>query len=667
MSNQAMQNNKSNIFNIVYFVFFIFLPLIYSEQIIDPVLIPRQIYLSAFLFIIGFIVIIQIINKKITPDLSFLKIILPLLFYAFIIIAVISSINATAISESLYVISKTTIEISFFVITTYLIIQKKLELDALIKAIVLFSISSVLIASYQSYSLFFSDKDFLKNMNLVSSTFANKNLLSSILFLTLPFILNGFFLNRTWKTIAYFSFFLIIILLLIIQTRTVLIALFISLLIYLVLIFKNRVYSASYKKIIIASSITLIIVLGGFLYFKQEKYFSRLTDTNTAHVRTLLWENSIAMAKENIFLGVGSGNWQIQFPKYGMNKFDEPLIKTGLITYQRPHNDFLWVLCENGIIGLLIYLLIFTSTLFYLWRLMNFYPDWKIKKMYALFFSAIIGYMIIAFADFPMERIEHQVILFLIFSFATAHYYNTFGNSKKEATKFPLFSVYIILFFTTVVFSFFVTFKRYSGEFHTRLMKNFHHKENWPQMIKQADKAENSCYELDPMSAPIEWYKGVALFSLGNYDMALSSFEKANKIHPNNMHILNNLGTCHEVNKEHEKAEDFYLKALSISLEFDEARLNLAAVYFNNGNIKMAFNTIENVSIDCPDAKYRVFLMAILKSKMNDLLKSKSNDSTLVEKIKGISDSDEKLLNLFFESKRKNIKFVDYVFLIYNK
>ncbi len=183
-------------------------------------------------------------------------------------------------------------------------------------------------------------------------------------------------------------------------------------------------------------------------------------------------------------------------------------------------------------------------------------------------------------------------------------------------------------------------------------------------MIKEANRAINFCYQIDPMSAPLEWYKGVALFSLGNYELALTSFEKANKIHPNNMHILNNLGTCHEVNKEHEKAEDFYLKALSISPEFDEARLNLAAVYFNNGNIKMAFNTIENVRIDCPDAKYRVFLMAILKSKFNDLLKSKSNDSNLLEKIKGISDSDEKLLNLFFESKRKNIKFVDYVFLI---
>ena len=667
MSNQETLKKKSNVFNIIYFVFFLFLPFIYSEEVIDPILIPRQLYLSLFLLIIGFVIIIQLINKKTIPDLSFLKTTLPLVFCVFILISIISAINATAISESLYVISKTTIEISFFAITTYLILQKKIELEALIKAIVLFSTSSIFLACYQTYSLFFSDEDFFNNMNLISATFANKNLLSSILFLTLPFVCSGFFLNKEWKNIATVSSFLILLLLLIIQTRTVLIAILFSFLIYLTLIFKNRVFSTSYKKIIITSVISLSIILGSFLYFKQEKYFSRLTNTNTAHIRTLLWENSLSIAKDHPFLGVGSGNWQIHFPKYGMNKFDEYSIKNGMITYQRPHNDFLWVLSENGIIGLSIYLLIFISSLFYLWRLMNFQTDSKIKKTYALFFSGIIGYMIISFADFPLERIEHQVILLLIFSFTTAHYFEAFKNSKKETTNFPSFSIFILLFFITVFLSLIVSLKRYSGESHTRIMKNFHHKSNWTQMIKEADRAINFCYQIDPMSAPLEWYKGVALFSLGNYELALTSFEKANEIHPNNMHILNNLGTCYELNKEHKKAEAFYLKALSISSEFDEARLNLAAVYFNNGNNEMAFNTIDKINTDCPDAKYKVFLMAILKLKINDLLKSKSNDSNLVEKIRGISDSDEKLLNLFFESKRKNIKFVYYVFFIWNK
>ena len=662
MLNQDLLNNKSTVFDKLYILFFLFLPLIYSDKIIDPILIPRQIYLSLFLLILGFIIIIQMINKKLNPDLSFIKITLPVLFLSLIIIHLISSIRAFAMSESLYVSSKIMVEISFFLITTFLIIQRKLRIENLVKTIVMFGIISVLIACYQAYSLFISENDFLNNLDKVSSTFANKNLLSSILFLTIPFICCGFFINKAWKIISIISILLIIALLLIIQTRTVLIAVLISAIIFTLIFLKNKTKAFSIKKTIILSLIFFSLGLGGFSYFKQEKYLSRLTNTSTAYTRTLLWENSLAMAKENILLGVGPGNWQVNFPKYGMNKFEEPLIKSGIITYQRPHNDFLWVLCETGILGISIYILIFISSLFYLWKLIHHNDDPKIKTRFAILFSGIIGYMIIAFADFPLERIEHQIILFLIFSLVTANYYAAFGLSKKETPKLSLFSPIMIFFFATVCFSLLVTFKRYSGEFHTRIMKNHHHKNNWTQMIKEVDKSTNSFYQLDPMSAPLEWYKGVALFSLGNYDLALKSFENAHHIHPNHMHVLNNLASCYEVASNHEKAEEYYLKAISISPEFDEAILNLSAVYFNTGKFQKAYETINKCSISCSDPKYPVFLNAILTTKLDEII-NKQVDQNLNQKLSELKNSQERLSNLFFECKRKNINFAERVLI----
>ena len=72
-----------------------------------------------------------------------------------------------------------------------------------------------------------------------------------------------------------------------------------------------------------------------------------------------MWENSGEMIKENFVFGVGAGNWQVYFPKYGFDKFSVNEIKNGLTTYQRPHNDFLWILCETGIIGILAFVSIF--------------------------------------------------------------------------------------------------------------------------------------------------------------------------------------------------------------------------------------------------------------------------------------------------------------------
>ena len=220
----------------------------------------------------------------------------------------------------------------------------------------------------------------------------------------------------------------------------------------------------------------------------------------------------------------------------------------------------------------------------------------------------------------------------------------------------------MIFFFVAVCFSLLVAFKRYSGEFHTRIMKNFHHKNNWTQMIKEVDKSKNSFYQLDPMSAPLEWYKGVALFSIGNYDLALKSFENAHNIHPNHMHVLNNLASCYEVASNHEKAEEYYLNAISISPEFDEAILNLSAVYFNTGKFQKAFETINKCNINCSDPKYSMFLNAILNKKLDEII-DKQVDQNLKQKLFELKNSHEKLSKLFFESKIKNINFAECVLI----
>ena len=65
------------------------------------------------------------------------------------------------------------------------------------------------------------------------------------------------------------------------------------------------------------------------------------------------------MAKANPLLGVGLGQWRLVFPLYGkIQKFRESGEGLVEIFFQRPHNDYVWVLTETGIIGLLSYLAI---------------------------------------------------------------------------------------------------------------------------------------------------------------------------------------------------------------------------------------------------------------------------------------------------------------------
>lgn len=653
---------KPTIFDILYFVFLLLLPLIYFDKLVDPVLIPRQIFLSIFVSIIGLVISYQVHLKKLPADFSFLKLRINLFFLLFAVLIAVSFFQSKVISESIYLLSKIGIEILFFVSTTYLLIQKKLKLAGLIRSVIAFGLVAVLIAVFQFFKLSFSGNNFFDSMLQINSTFGHKNLFASVMFLTLPFLFNSSGLTKSWRIIASVSGFLMLVLVWLLQTKAVIVAFFIffSILLFLFLRGRKHLVNKRIVKIVLIVG-SLILLIAGIVTIQNKQKFSRLFDTKSSFERISLWKNSMEMTKENFVFGVGAGNWQVQFPKYGLDKFADVEVKNGMTTFQRPHNDFLWVLCESGVVGLLVYVSIFIIVLYYLFKLFKIIKEREYLWLYSTFLAAIIAYLIIAFIDFPLERIEHQILLYLMFSIVTAHFYNNFQVSKALKNTIIKLPVFVILFFIPVLFSFIVSVNRCSGEYHTQRIYFYENKSNWGQMISESDKAMSIFYVMDPMSAPIQWYKGVALFSEGKTIMAQACFEKASLLHPNNIHVLNNMASCYENLGDHKKAEEFYLKALSISSEFEEARLNLSAVYYNSKDFEKAFETIDKCSINSTEEKYKLFLPAILDSWINDLLlKHKDMYSTKV--ISDIKSSKDKTTELYYLSKKKGINFKQYIF-----
>ncbi len=175
--------------------------------------------------------------------------------------------------------------------------------------------------------------------------------------------------------------------------------------------------------------------------------------------------------------------------------------------------------------------------------------------------------------------------------------------------KLPVLLILIVVCILSLV----VTMKRLTGEKHTRELKIAHIQSDWNTMISEATIANSLFYRLDPFSIPVEWYKGVALFSLNDFPNACISFQKAYKQHPYNIHIINDLASCYEKLKQHQKAIVYYRKALKISAGFDEARLNLCAVYFNTKRYKSAFLELKKCDPTSQNPKYNLFLPSITK------------------------------------------------------
>jgi tetratricopeptide (TPR) repeat protein len=148
------------------------------------------------------------------------------------------------------------------------------------------------------------------------------------------------------------------------------------------------------------------------------------------------------------------------------------------------------------------------------------------------------------------------------------------------------------------------------------------------------------------------------LFSQVNIQYEKQSFEKAYEQHPYNIHVMNNLASCFENEKNHVKAEEFYSKALIISPAFEEARLNLSAVYYNTQQYEKAFETIDQCDINATDQKYQLFLPAILSSLVDHMAESNKEQAAQFLTIK---NNKTELMQLYMTSKKENINFKNYI------
>lgn len=119
---------------------------------------------------------------------------------------------------------------------------------------------------------------------------------------------------------------------------------------------------------------------------------------------------------------------------------------------------------------------------------------------------------------------------------------------------------------------------------------------DWASVIKYCDKAKSSFYQLDPTTIPVSWYKGLAYFSSGNFRQALAEYKDAHSISPYNHYILNDFGSALEKLGRHEEAKEQYKQALKINRHFDDPKLNLAAIYYNEKNYPEAWSWTSQVN-----------------------------------------------------------------------
>ena len=601
-------------------IFIAIFPLIVSFSTSDPNLAVRFLFFGS---IIGLFLLIKLFTKKpffiqVLKHPVFLCLIVILLFFLLSLF-----INGFS-SEGIYILLKLYLGFIFCFILVHIVLEYGFK--DFLPSFVLFSLFLSAIYFYQyinNYSEIMSLKgEWERNQafDALSSTMGHKNLLSSIQFLVLPFLiyLTTISKKKIWKFFSVLAVILIGLTFLQTQTRAVFVALFISITAFLLM--NKRSVQLKHIVFLLSSLIFAAIIGYSILQYtsRLEKFKSEfreiLTDSSVKS-RYKLYKSTLQLMSEHPIFGVGPGNWKIEVWKYELY-FDS----WGKSFAQRPHNDFLWVFAEGGVFAGLSYILLF------LILLRDSYLLHKNKKeedgiIYSLLFATLIGYSFISLVDFPMERFSHNIIFFILASIIISGRLNQKGLIKDSL---PKWLNYILLFIAC--FSVYVALTRYQGEIHAANAIHYKSKRNWKYVIKAIDKAYDPIYyEMENTSTPLLWYRGVAYFNQQEYDLSLKDFKDAYKVNPYHLHVLNNLATSYQMKGDSEKAKKYYRAVFKVNPTFKETRVNLAAILYNENKYVEALDVILQSKIEPywkrkrNNDNYDLYLKTIVNSWINSI------------------------------------------------
>jgi O-antigen ligase len=579
------------------------IPFLFSSALIDPVLLPRFLVWSILLFVLTLLISIRSLKKPVGIDVTIVRRTIFLTITGYLLFSAFSLINAINITEAIFELMKLFLSVAFLYVATLAINGRKDGIVILVRCVAVSGILLSIIGICQYYCVAFGS---IPGNYAVYATMANKNLFASFLFLLFPFVLYGVLkFSGFWRFVSLASMTVILISIAITEARSVWLAMIISTIIIalIIVIFYRKLgildgtrsfyIERSTHCFIVISLVVLIAIISHLSYAKRVSqsilsthqtaieqfapFTTSILSLSTLKERIALWRKSIRMIKDNPLFGVGLGQWKIVLPLYGkIERMWESEGGLNEVYFQRPHNDYLWVLSEAGLFGFFFYLSIFATSIFYIVRILHDSKDPDKKLFSILMLFGITGYMVISFFSFPKERIAHNVYLILIMASVLSIYHKSFPMKEKVAhprvslLQFPLMALLLIC----IVFG----YGRLRSEFHTKSALDAQKDENWGLVIREINQADSLFYNMDPMSTPLPWYKGVANFSLGNIEEAFGDFKRAYEIHPNHIHVLNNLGTCYAVLGDYKRAAECYQKVLAISPEFDETIINLRVV-----------------------------------------------------------------------------------------
>jgi hypothetical protein len=295
-------------------------------------------------------------------------------------------------------------------------------------------------------------------------------------------------------------------------------------------------------------------------------------------------------------------------------------LDAAIMRYEHPHNEFVLLLTESGITGLIVYLLIFIYFISKAIKEIIHNDDKKKKAIIFLMAGAIISIIILAMFGYPFHR-PYTMVLFVLACLFIAK------SSDSRIVKKNLTPVFIFFLLFSAL-SVTVYANRLSGEYYFHRALSMQANGNFGGMLRMIRKSENKYFTTDLSSTPIDWYKGFALFYNGN-DSAMYYYKLAEQQNPFHIQTLSDIGALLENQGKHEEAIQYFNRVVSIVPGYFRAHYNLAVAYFNIGRPVDALKEI-NERMDVGEVYLNT--LDVILAKNAELVADSCGDKTKTQK-----------------------------------
>jgi O-antigen ligase len=644
------------------------LPIIYFRNAVDPVLIPRMLFLSILLTV--FISWLLFFKKRVYLQSILYKKIFTIIYFAYVLFCGISLIVTVNPGDGIMIFLQTATLLVLFVVASALF-QHVDSIHVVIPRIVLLYASVILSAGiYDMITLLLNHELSHQASYMVTSLFAHRNMFAEMLLHCFPFLLMGiFFHKKVWRIFFVAITMIALIMIALLLVRAVWLALITAFAVSLLanLIFRKTALQnllSMRNMIVIITSFTIVVIASSTIYKRygnietltKQTYVLGIHKYGSALERLNLWEKTFDMYKNKPLTGVGAGSWKVLLPKYGTENMRSA---EGNIIFQRPHNDFLWVLVENGILAFIFYLALFLLAFFYLGKLIHISSSKEDTYLsFALLFF-LISYMIIALLSFPKERPDQSIFVNIVLAVVVAKYYSLQPPEKCSVLSGILVCSIALL---VLVPSIYASVIRLRSEIHFNKAFDYHANNRWNLLISEIDKAETYFTRMDQTATPLRWYSGLAWFRLGDFDKALSEFKIAYHCNPYHLHVLNSMATCYILQDNYHAAIEKYNEALKISPTFVPSGINLSVAYFLVNKPELSYQALISTRIKTRDVvnhpHFRNLSQSLTAVKIDEISETIEDPDILTTLIR-IKSSDEWMTELFGRALNDSIALED--------